>query len=407
MSSDGQQDESARDETVDEASTATGDAGDSGSPAILSARQRATAGAAITVLSTFVIICAVAALLWLVGAFFSRFSGVFLPLAVAGIIALILNPYFDWLVAKNVPKPLALVAVFLAILLPIAAFAGFGGHIVVKQVSDLISEIPGWWKATVEWAQTKAPRLKELYDEYGLEEKLKKSLEGKEGDLLSGLGLVGLRALAAGAGVFSAFGKLAGWAVLPVYIAFFLLIDLKTQSKSWSHAALPFLKAETRENITYLANEFVEIIVAFFRGQFVIAFLQGVLYAAGFELIGLSYGLIIGLSLGFLNIIPYLGSIVGLSVALPLGLFQDGGGWVLVIQVLIVFTVVQAIEGYVLTPRIMGSQTGLHPMAIIVAIFFWGSALQGITGMILAIPLTAFFVVFWRLLNEKYIQELV
>ena len=138
--------------------------------------------------SAFVIVCAVAALLWLIGAFFNTFSGVFLPLAVAGIIALILNPYFDWLVAKNLPSPLALVAVFLAILLPIAAFGWFVGDIVVEQVSDLISKIPGWWKAGVEWAQDKAPKLKELYDEYGLEERLKKSVEGKEGDLLSGLG---------------------------------------------------------------------------------------------------------------------------------------------------------------------------------------------------------------------------
>ena len=58
-------------------------------------------------------------------------------------------------------------------------------------------------------------------------------------------------------------------------------------------------------------------------------------------------------------------------------------------------------------PRIMGDRTGLHFMAIIVAIFFWGSALGGILGMILAIPLTAFLVVFWRLAREKYIQELV
>ena len=75
--------------------------------------------------------------------------------------------------------------------------------------------------------------------------------------------------------------------------------------------------------------------------------------------------------------------------------------------VLVTFVVVQAVEGYVLTPRIMGEKTGLHPMAIIVAVFFWGAAIQGILGMILAIPLTAFLVVFWRLLRDKYITELV
>ena len=113
------------------------------------------------------------------------------------------------------------------------------------------------------------------------------------------------------------------------------------------------------------------------------------------------------LVLGFLNIIPYLGSIVGLSVALPLAFLQEGGGVLVVVWVLLVFSVVQAIEGYVLTPRIMGDRTGLHPMAIIVAVFFWGSALSGILGMVLAIPLTAFLVVFWRLAKERYIAEIV
>ncbi len=373
----------------------------------LTDRQWATVAAAVTVVSAFVIICAVAALLWLVGAFFNTFSGVFLPLAVAGIIALILNPYFDWLVDHKLPGPVALIAVFLAILLPIAGFSWFLGDLVVEQTSDLISKIPEWWKAGVEQLQKRWPKIQQLSQEYGVEERLSSAMEGKEGAVLSALQFVGLKALSAGADVFGALGKLFGWAVLPVYVAFFLMIDLRGKTRIWSDAALPFLKAETRDNLSYLVNEFVEIIVAFFRGQFVIALIQGILFAIGFQIVGLSYGLILGLLLGFLNVIPYLGSIVGLSVALPLALFQAGGGWGLVAWVLVVFTVVQAIEGYLLTPKIMGEQTGLHPMAIIVAIFFWGTALKGITGMILAIPLTAFFVVFWRLLQEKYIQELV
>jgi predicted PurR-regulated permease PerM len=138
-----------------------------------------------------------------------------------------------------------------------------------------------------------------------------------------------------------------------------------------------------------------------------VAFLQGCLFALGFSVVGLRYGLVLGLVLGFLNIIPYLGSIVGLGVAIPLALFQQGGGVWLLVAVLVVFTIVQMIEGYLLTPKIMGERTGLHPMVIIVAVFFWGSALNGIAGMILAIPLTAFLVVFWRLAKERYIGELV
>ncbi|MEM7349161.1 MAG: AI-2E family transporter [Acidobacteriota bacterium] len=371
-------------------------------------RQKATLATAVTVLSVFVIVCAAAALLWLIGAFFSRFSHVFVPLAVAGIIALILKPYYEWFHSRlKLPQPVALVAVFLAILIPIGGFGWFLGDIIVEQTSELIAKVPEWWKAGVANAKERWPRIQELFQQYGVEEKLASAMEGKESALLSALRMVGIKALSAGAGIFGALGNLAGWAVLPVYVAFLLLIDPKARAQTWSRAALPFLKQETREDLTYLVNEFVEIIVAFFRGQFVIAFMQGVLFGIGFQVVGLSSGLVIGLLLGFLNIIPYLGSIVGLGVALPLALFQEGGGWSTLAAVLLVFTIVQTIEGYVLTPRIMGEQTGLHPMAIIIAIFFWGSALSGITGMILAIPLTAFFVVFWRLLQEKYIRELV
>jgi predicted PurR-regulated permease PerM len=151
----------------------------------------------------------------------------------------------------------------------------------------------------------------------------------------------------------------------------------------------------------------VGVLVAFFRGQLIIAFLQGLLFALGFSLVGLRYGFMIGLVLGFLNIIPYLGNIIGLGVALPLAFFQPDGGLGTLVAVLAVFVVVQLVDGYVLTPRIMGERTGLHFMVIIVAVFFWGTALGGILGMVLAIPLTAFFVSFWRLACEKYIPELV
>lgn len=191
----------------------------------------------------------------------------------------------------------------------------------------------------------------------------------------------------------------------PVYFVFFLNMPRKDVSQLENH--LPFLKPETRKDVVYLAQEFVNIMVAFFRGQIIIAFLQGLLLATGFKLVGLNYGIVLGLLLGFLNIIPYLGSMVGLSITIPLAYFQEGGGLGIVLGVLVVLSVVQLIEGYLLTPRIMGGRTGLHPMVIIFAVFFWGAALGGILGMILAIPLTAFLVVFWRLAKEKYIAELI
>ena len=222
--------------------------------------------------------------------------------------------------------------------------------------------------------------------------------------VLSGLGGVGGTALSAGAGLVRGIGGFLAWVVLPVYFVFFLTLEPRAVDGA---RVLPFLKPDPRKDVIFLVQEFVNIVVAFFRGQLIIAFLQGLLFAVGFSIVGLRYGFVIGLLLGFLNVVPYLGSIIGLGAALPLALFQDGGGWPKLASVLLVFLVVQLIEGYVLTPRIMGERTGLHPLAIIVAVFFWGQALGGIMGMIFAIPLTAFLASLWRLVREKYITELL
>lgn len=241
--------------------------------------------------------------------------------------------------------------------------------------------------------------------EQGVGDQVRQEL-GQRGGWLAAQGALLARQLAAaGFGVAQMLGGLFSWVVLPVYLVF--LLTSRPVRISQLSQLLPFLKPETRGDIVYLASEFVGILVAFFRGQLLIAGAQGVLYALGFGLAGLSYGVALGLTLGFLNIIPYLGNIIGLGVALPLAYFQPGGGWELVAWVMAVFCVVQMVEAYFLTPRIMGNQTGLHPMAIIFALFFWGLAFGGLLGMILAIPLTAFLVVFWRLLKAKYLKEIV
>ena len=134
----------------------------------------------------------------------------------------------------------------------------------------------------------------------------------------------------------------------------------------------------------------------------------GVLFALSFCPVSaaLFFGSVLPLAVKFESSI-WLPFCYGLGTALPLAFFQPDGGLVRVLLVLVVFAAVQMIEGYLLTPKIMGDRTGLHPVVIIIAIFFWGSALNGIMGMILAIPLTAFLVVFWRLAREKYVKELV
>jgi predicted PurR-regulated permease PerM len=375
-------------------------------PLQLSERQRDTVAAAITILSAFIILAAVGSVFWLIGAFFNRFANVFLPLAVAGVAALVFRPYYEWLRTKlRLGRALALVAVFLSAIIPLSAFSWFFGALLVRQIGDLLDKLPEWWKASEQWVRQQMPQLEEYARRYEVLGRLQGAVEGQEGTIVESLRAVGRGMLSAGRDVASTVTGLLGWVVLPVYFSFFLMAEQK--QKLGLERYLPFLKAETRKDVGYLFQQFIDIIVAFFRGQLIVAFLQGLLFAIGFAVVGLKYGFVIGLVLGFLNIIPYLGSIIGLATALPLAFFQPEGGLLKVVLVLVVFTLVQLIEGYLLTPKIMGDRTGLHPMAIIVAVFFWGSALGGIMGMILAIPLTAFLVVFWRLANEKYVKELV
>lgn len=372
----------------------------------LSERQQKTIAVALTILASLVILASLGGVLGLLIRFLRAFSHVFLPVAVAGILALVCQPYYEWLRFKRqLPMPIAIAALFMTGLAPILGFSLFFGFLLVDQIQDLLVALPQIWVRAVERISTSWPEADKFFKTSPVGKELVQVLQGAGGVALRSLEAFATTVIAAGSGAISWVGSMLGWVVVPVYFVFMLTARREDTGPLTDY--LPFLKEETRKDVEFLAHEFVNIMVTFFRGQLIIAFLQGLLFAVGFSAVGLKYGMLLGLLLGFLNIIPYLGSMLGLAITLPLAYFQqDGGIWTLG-MVIVVLIVVQTVEGYVLTPRIMGSRTGLHPMVIIVAIFFWGSALNGILGMILAIPLTAFLVVFWRLAKEKYIREWV
>ena len=373
-------------------------------PIELTARQRRILGLGVTGLAFAVIGACAVGMLWVVARFFQAFGHVFLPVAVAGLGALVVQPYFAWLRTRlGLPAPLAIVALFVSVAVPAGAIVYFVGSAIVAQFADLVARLPVWWDAGAALIERRWPELLQFLDEHPLGRFLRSSIDGQRQALREGLQFLGGQALTAGAGLLSSIGALLTWFVTPVYFVFFLVGSPTSLNALERH--LPFLKPETRRDVVFLAREFVSILVAFFRGQLLIAALQGTIFAIGFTIVGLEYGLVFGVLLGMLNVIPYLGNMIGLGITVPMALAQTGGGGGLLARVLVVFAVVQVVESYVLTPRIQGERTGLHPMAIIVAMFFWGSALGGIMGMILAVPLTAFLVVLWRLARERYIEK--
>jgi len=145
------------------------------------------------------------------------------------------------------------------------------------------------------------------------------------------------------------------------------------------------------------------VISSYVRNQLVIALAMGVLYAIGFAVARVPLALSIGLLSGLLNFIPYLGTLTGLTLSL-LFVALDGGGIARILGVLAVFVIVQSVEGYYLTPKLLGGSLDLHPMWVLVGLMIGGS-LFGILGIILAVPVIAIAKVALDFLEELYQQS--
>ncbi len=368
---------------------------------LLSDSQRRLVGSALTMLAFLGSIALLILAIIVLGRLLGFFSSVLWPLAVAAVLALILRPLVVLLELRlKMRRTTAVVLLYgVVVVLASGALLLFVPPL-VSQVIDLVGYLPTLWQNATDYVQAHYPEWIALTQKYLANPSVRKmadSLAVESQSLLSHA-IPSLRA--AFGGILDVFAFFTHVAIVPVYLFFFLLMRGQPTRNLGQH--LPFLRPGVREDVVFLVSEFISIIESFFRGQILIGLCMGVLLAIGFTVIDLKFGLVIGLALGVLNIIPYLGTIIGLAVALPLAFFQPGGGWQLLGLVLVVKAVVQCVESWFLTPKIMGHHTGLHPVAIIVAVFFWGTAFGGVLGMLLAVPLTAFFVTVWRLAKRKY-----
>lgn len=171
--------------------------------------------------------------------------------------------------------------------------------------------------------------------------------------------------------------------VVPV-VAFYLLLD-------WDRlvaAVDDLLPREHAPVIRRLAREIDATVASFIRGMGTVCLVMGVYYAAGLMLVGLQFGLIVGAITGLITFIPYVGALIGGALALGLALVQFWGDWVSLALVAAVFVGGQAIEGNILTPKLVGKSVGLHPVWLILALAVFGT-LFGFVGMLVAVPLAA------------------
>lgn len=188
--------------------------------------------------------------------------------------------------------------------------------------------------------------------------------------------------------------------VLVLIYLFFLLLDFPEYARTWKG----FLPPDYREPITAFLSEFDHALRRYFRGQFIVATITGVLFCIGFTLIGLPMAVPFGLLIGAMNMVPYLQTLTllpALLLAVMRSVETSGSIGASVGLVLLVYAVAQVLQDGVITPRVMGQATGLRPVVILLGVFIWGRLL-GFLGLILAIPLTCVFIAYYRrfILNQ-------
>ncbi len=328
-------------------------------------------------------------------------SDVLIPFAVAFLMAYLLNPLVCRLQNKIRNRSLA---VFLTLGMVIIIISGAGWLIIpvirqeISHTSYLLQRVaqdtdfshrasqylPSWlWNYVLEFAKgDKSRHIQALFgqsDIFALLQAVGKNV------------MPGVWKVIHGAASF--FVGLAGILIVMIYLVF-MLLDYQRLKDEWKDLIPPGWRGVILEFIRD-SNDGMN---RYFRAQALIAFIVGLLFAAGFELIGLPLGILLGLFIGLLNMVPYL-QIIGLIPAgllAMIGAIETGGSlWAGMGLTMLVFAVVQIVQDAFLTPRIMGKAMGLSPAMILLSISVWGK-LMGLLGLIIALPMTCLLIAYYR-----------
>lgn len=338
----------------------------------------------VTALAAALFLAFIVGLLWALGWVAQQLSSVLLPLAVAGILAYLLDPLVDAFERLGVPRMRSILLVFfLGLMTILIAMSTIVPRLIVE-TQDLVSQVPHLTDQVEE-------KVKVWLEKSTLGVKARQAWEGDIGRKIEEWVTGSVKPLSRWAltqltKVVSWFGLVIGFAMVPVYVFYFLLEKRGIESHWTSY--LPIKESRTKDEIVFILTSINEYLILFFRGQVLVALCDGVLLTIGFLSMGLNYAFLLGMGAGLLSIVPFLGVAVSIVPTLILAAVQFGD-WLHPMLVLGLFGLVQFLEGFVISPKIMGDRVGLHPLTIIIAVMVGTTLLGGITGGILAIPLTA------------------
>ncbi len=343
-------------------------------------------------------------IIWLLG----YLSDVLIPFAIAVLLAYLINPLVlfikgkvrNHILAVFISLILVAIAIILLTLLVVPMIVNqishmgtvFSGLVTNSEVAERAAQYlpPDIWQAIKDFL------IKEDIQDFFKTERFFEMVETGARKLLPGVwGLI--------TGTTSFLMGIFGLALIVLYLVF-LLIDYKKVKEGWKDLIPP----AHREWILAFVNDFNDGMNRYFRGQAAVASIVGLLFAVGFTIIGLPMGILLGLLVGLLNMVPYLQTL-GIPPALLLAMvraIETGNSiWLMLGLTLLIFGVVQLIQDAILVPRIMGSATGLSPAVILLSLSIWGKLL-GMFGLVIALPMTALLVAYYRRLLATSQQPL-
>jgi predicted PurR-regulated permease PerM len=314
---------------------------------------------------------------------------VIMPFLVGGAIAYFLDPVADRLEKWGLSRTAATALVFLVILVTVIPAIVIGISILEDQARGLIEAAPSIIANLQIFLEGRFPGL--IAEGSPVMEALANigtTIQSRGGELLQ-------TALSSAGSVINALVFLV---VVPV-VAFYMLLD-------WDNMVArvdDLLPRDHAPVIRELASRIDRTLASFIRGQGTVCLILGAFYAIALMIVGLQFGLVVGLIAGLLTFIPYVGALVGGLLAVGLALFQFWGAdnWWMIIVVAAIFQIGQMIEGNVLTPKLVGSSVGLHPVWLLFSLSAFG-ALFGFVGLLVGVPVAAAIGVLVRYFIERY-----
>ena len=319
------------------------------------------------------------------------FRDILLPFVVGLGAAYFLDPVADRLEALLRSRALAAVLAMLAFYAAVFAFFLLFWPVLESQITALGERAPDYLEKGREFLQ---PYLMGLFPDLSLEAvgAVKAAAGVEAGKVLAWAGTLVGHVWSGGL----AFFNLVSLALITPIVLFYLLRDwdkIVRRVDGWlPKAQAPTIRAQLCEIDRTLAG--------FVRGQATVCLLLGAFYGIGLALVGLDFGLVIGIATGLLSFIPYFGMAIGFVVGVTLAILQFPD-WLPVAIVAGVFLLGQALEGNFLTPKLVGERIGLHPVWVIFALLA-GGALAGFLGVLLAVPIAAVLGVMARFAIGRY-----